>query len=286
MKSITYFGGKQRLAPKILPFLPPHTLYAEPFAGGLALLFLKPIPNCAQIHYMEAVNDLNEYLISFYRTLQDPKLLFPFITRVQATPFSFQEYQKAQTDPDKAWAFFVSSQQSFAASSSPGIPAGWAFSTKRNHPELWINKLSSLFQMAERLQSVYVDNQDALSFIQRWDSPHTTFYIDPPYPNTSHKYSNSFSLKKFKLLIDLLLSIKASFVLSAYPEPVQHLIPDTWIRRDFQQQVAASKHHSSHATEAIWIVNRANNMEDDLKVVTHVTNQFVNFRRALKSKVP
>jgi hypothetical protein len=31
---ITYYGGKQRMIKHILPLIPPHKKYVEPFAGG------------------------------------------------------------------------------------------------------------------------------------------------------------------------------------------------------------------------------------------------------------
>jgi DNA adenine methylase len=36
---ITYYGGKQNMARIIVPLLPPHRLYCEPFAGGAAVFF-------------------------------------------------------------------------------------------------------------------------------------------------------------------------------------------------------------------------------------------------------
>lgn len=37
---IPWMGGR-RLAKEILPLIPKHTCYCEPFAGGAAILFLK-----------------------------------------------------------------------------------------------------------------------------------------------------------------------------------------------------------------------------------------------------
>jgi DNA adenine methylase len=39
---ITYYGGKQQLSGRIIPLIPEHTLYCEPFLGGGAVFFRKP----------------------------------------------------------------------------------------------------------------------------------------------------------------------------------------------------------------------------------------------------
>lgn len=41
---ISYYGGKQRLASKIIQYIPPHTVYVEPFCGGCAVMFKKGLP--------------------------------------------------------------------------------------------------------------------------------------------------------------------------------------------------------------------------------------------------
>lgn len=61
---LTYFGGKQQLTENILPLIPRHDLYCEPFFGGGALFFAKaPSPT-------EVINDRINILIDFYRVCQ------------------------------------------------------------------------------------------------------------------------------------------------------------------------------------------------------------------------
>ena len=51
---ITYYGGKQQLVPTILPMIPSHRLYVEPYFGGGAVFFAK------KPSYLEVINDINE----------------------------------------------------------------------------------------------------------------------------------------------------------------------------------------------------------------------------------
>src|SRR4051794_19510946 len=62
---ITYYGGKQKLVPHILPKIPKHNLYAEPFCGGAAIFFAK------EQSEIEVLNDTNRELINFYRVVQN-----------------------------------------------------------------------------------------------------------------------------------------------------------------------------------------------------------------------
>ena len=61
---LSYYGGKQQLASKILGLIPEHRIYCEPFIGGAAVFFAKqPSP-------VEVINDTNGELINFYEVLQ------------------------------------------------------------------------------------------------------------------------------------------------------------------------------------------------------------------------
>jgi hypothetical protein len=40
--AVSWPGGKSRLLKYILPLIPAHTCYCEPFSGGLAVLLAKP----------------------------------------------------------------------------------------------------------------------------------------------------------------------------------------------------------------------------------------------------
>ena len=57
-------GGKRQLLDTILPLIPPHTRYYEPFVGGAAVLLgLRP--------EYAVINDFNAELINSYKVIRD-----------------------------------------------------------------------------------------------------------------------------------------------------------------------------------------------------------------------
>ena len=56
----------------IIPMIPKHTVYVEPFCGGATILFKKPFPCVSDRHdYREVINDLNSNVINFFKVLRD-----------------------------------------------------------------------------------------------------------------------------------------------------------------------------------------------------------------------
>jgi len=57
---IVWFGGKGHMVNKLLPLIPKHKIYVEPFGGGANLLIAKePSP-------VEVYNDLDSGLVNFF----------------------------------------------------------------------------------------------------------------------------------------------------------------------------------------------------------------------------
>src|SRR6266853_4475693 len=61
---LSYIGGKNRLAKRVIEILPKHTTYVEAFAGGAQVFFHKqPSP-------VEVLNDLDGEIVNFFRICQ------------------------------------------------------------------------------------------------------------------------------------------------------------------------------------------------------------------------
>jgi len=232
---ISYYGGKQRQAANIVPLIPKHTVYVEPFAGGAAVFFAKPWPEVGtSTHYREYLNDKDERLINLYRVLQTPEKREALVERLSLTLFSETEYAKAkdlesESDVDRAWAYYVNIQQSFINQ----LNGGWGRGVySRNLQATWAKKVARLPEYLDRMSSVGVTCDDALTIIQQLDSPQTFFYCDPPYPGAHQGHYDGYTVEDFQTLVETLNQCQGSFLLSNYEQP-SVTMPDDWERFEF-----------------------------------------------------
>ena len=215
----SYYGGKQRIASKIIPYIPKHTVYAEPFCGGATILFKKPWPTLsAKSFYREYINDANELVINFFRQLRDNgKELCKMLSIM---PLSEKEHELAkhpENEPDdlmRAYYFFTNIQQSF----SNKLNGGWGRAVIGSCSQIkWMRKTENLGQFVDRMQSVGLACQDALKFIKQFDSPQTFFYCDPPYPGTDQGHYAGYKEEDLANLANTLNSCMGSAIVSCYP---------------------------------------------------------------------
>jgi len=237
---ISYYGGKQRMAHNIVPLIPQHTVYVEPFAGGAAVLFKKPWPKVTNTHnYREVINDNKIDLINFYRTLRDPVLGPKLCDRLALTTYSRAVHKTRKQDfldpVERAASFYCDIQMSFANVQGAGWRTG-VFGV--NHAATWANKVSNLSEYIDRMSSIHIECDDAISVIKRWDSPQTFFYCDPPYPNAHQGHYKGYTQEDFNLLIETLNDAQGSFLLSNYNQPG---VPDTWERFEFASRATSKK---------------------------------------------
>ena len=126
---LTYFGGKQKLAKDILPLIPKHNLYCEPFFGGGAIFFAKSKSE------MEVINDTNGDLINFYSVVKnnykelEKEIKHTLHSREQhRTAKIVLEYPNLFTETKRAWAIWVVANESY----SSRLDSKWGYDRKRN----------------------------------------------------------------------------------------------------------------------------------------------------------
>jgi len=213
---ISYYGGKQQMLRHILPLIPDHVLYCEPFCGGAAVFWSK------QPSRVEVINDSNEELINFYRVLQTR--FKDLHQKVKTTLHSRKQHKQAweiyqaPADHDevtRAWAIFVLSSQGFGSQ----LGGSWGYDRKKGSIATKVMNKKRQFTDAlrERIERTQIDCQEALRVIKAFDSIDSFFYLDPPYPGTNQGHYGGYTFNDIEELLQILVTIKGKFLLSNYP---------------------------------------------------------------------
>lgn len=236
---ISYYGGKQKLMQEILPLIPEHILYGEPFCGGAAIFFGK------EPSKVEVLNDTNSELINFYRVAQNNYVELNQMIRV--TLHSRRLHKDASivynnphlfSEIKRAWAVWVLCTQSFASQidSSFGYDKAKDTTTKKV-----INKRDTFSEdIAIRLQHANIECADALYVIKSRDTQDSFFYCDPPYYNSDCGHYDGYTIEDFELLLKALSEIKGKFLLSSYPSDLltKYTKVNKWDFKVFEQGVS------------------------------------------------
>lgn len=213
---ISYYGGKQKLATKILSVIPDHTLYCEMFSGGAAVFFAK------QPSLVEVLNDTNKELINFYRVVQQDFISLE--KEIRITLHSRDLYRKAAViynNPDmfseikRAWAVWILSTQSFSSRLNGSF--GYDKSDQTTTKKIINNRDRFTEDYAIRLQNVQLESADAIYIIKSRDAAGSFFYADPPYFNSNCGHYDGYSEDDFENLLKTLAQIQGKFLLSSYP---------------------------------------------------------------------
>lgn len=216
---VTYYGGKQRLAPLIVSLIPPHEVYCEPFFGGGAVFFCKP-PSP-----LEIINDLDERVVTFYEVCKsDFPLLRDLIQRTPASRAVHRRTAHILKNPEgfssvrRAWAFWVQANLSFSAKLLGGY--GYAVKGAPMAKRLIGKKLSFNRRLRDRFDLVDIECNDALQVIRSRDSESTFFYLDPPYFNSDCGHYCGYLEADFTKLLETLQSVKGKWLMSSYPSAI------------------------------------------------------------------
>jgi len=176
---LRYHGGKFRLAPWILQFLPPHQRYIEPFAGAASVLLLKDRAR------EECLNDLDGQVVNVLRILRDADSAAELRRRLALTAFARAELEWSYGEPadpiDAAHRMIVRSFLGHGSDSATrSCRAGFRNRFAGNAPVDWSGYPDQVPAFSGRLRGVLLEQDDAFDIIRRHDAPGTLFYLDPP----------------------------------------------------------------------------------------------------------
>lgn len=194
-------GGKRRMLKLILPRIPKHVCYCEPFIGGGAVLFAK------ERSPVEVINDFNDTLIALYRNLQfhlpalESEIDWLFASRKNIRDFVAQP---GLTEIQRAARYLLVNRTSFGGNMrdfgiSKTVGGGIGFRKE---------VIATLLGGAqERLNGVIIESGSYERCLINYDSKDSFFFMDPPYVDcTSAAYPSwtHADMKKFRKHVEKL----------------------------------------------------------------------------------
>ncbi|AWV01972.1 DNA adenine methylase [Burkholderia sp. JP2-270] len=244
---IPWIGGKRRLADHLIPRFPAHDCYVEVFAGGAALYFMRPPAK------VEVINDVNGELINLYRVVQHhlEEFVRQFkwaLTSRQVFEWLKQTAPETLTDIQRAARFYYLQKNCFG-----GIVHGQTFGTATTAPPgLNLLRIEEELSAAHlRLASAYIERLDWADCIDRYDRPHTLFYLDPPYFET-RGYGVDFPFAEYERIAERLRRIKGRAIVSLNDhDEIRRVFDGFHIETVPLQYTVAGSHRSVERSELI-----------------------------------
>jgi len=255
-----WYGGKFNHLNWLLPLLPDATHYCEPFGGSAAVLLNRP-PSP-----VETYNDLDGEVVHFFRVLRDREE--ELIKAIGLTPFSREELRIAVEEPtdelselERARRFFVRARQVRTGLAQTASAGRWAHCKLTSRAGMagavsrWLGSVEGLSAIVQRLLRVQIENAPAIEVIQRYDSPETLFYCDPPYPHDcrgdAKAYGYEMTDRDHQHLAEVLKMVKGQVALSGYRCDLLDRLYQDWecIEAPTKQCLSVKQPR----TEALWV---------------------------------
>jgi DNA adenine methylase len=211
---IPYFGGKTRLAKRIIERIPAHGCYVEVFAGSATVLFSK------EPSRSEVLNDFDKELVTFYRVIKHHPL--EFHRQFEYCLVSRDEFDRLMrvepdtlTDVQRAVRYFYLQKSCFG-----GKVTGQTFGTSTSGPPRLnlFNLERSIHDAWVRLAQVTIERLDFRALIPKYDRPHSFFFLDPPYWQIPG-YRHDFEAKDFRDLVTTLSNAQGRFLMTINDTP-------------------------------------------------------------------
>lgn len=281
---VSYIGGKSKIAPQlIIPNIPRDIeTFVEPFSGQFWTFFkmkLEDYPNLKTVVY----NDFNPLNYNMYRCLRNHKKLLEECERLvvqqkdvyPTDPICKNNFNKFQTEIYSK-DLILGDEPNYEIAAKYVYVLTQVFSGANPEKSKFIDlkgKYHSKFtsfknklknekwqKMFERIN--VVENLDFQEVIEKYDSPTTYFYTDPPYyiVGEGDYYSNhDFDRDDHERLADCLKNIQGKFSLSYYDFVLlSEWFPKEeykWERKEFAKAAAAKKGKTQNMGIELLIMN-------------------------------
>jgi len=196
-------GGKSRHLKTILPLIPPHEVYCEPFAGGLAVFLAK------ERSKIEVINDMNGDLVALYRNVQYhvdaivSEIEFALNARQNLVEY---QAQPGLTEIQRAARWFVCNKISWA-----GIGRSFGCQGARASRR---GAMEAVLAMHERLDRTVIEQLPFDRCVKNYDRKHTFFFFDPPYLDVDPGAYRAWTVAEMEQLRTVLDGLKGKWIVT------------------------------------------------------------------------
>lgn len=269
---LSYIGGKSRIGTWIRNYVSNDVeTYVEPFSGMFWVFFKLELPKYKNLKTV-VYNDFNPLNVNLFKCVKDYNNFYNVIKNYRSQDKKlFQQFQKEIFHPD----FKVDLSKldyDTAAKYAYILTQVWSGTNPEKGKFIDLKgKYKSKFdsfkgKLVDKKWQNYFDkihiceNLDFQQVIEKYDSPTTYFYCDPPYYKTEDYYANhEFGIKTHERLANSLKSMKGKFSLSYYHfEQLDEWFPKeqyTWTSREFHKAAMAKSGKSQTKGVELLIMN-------------------------------
>jgi site-specific DNA-adenine methylase len=161
-------GGKARMAKQLSRMLPPHSTYVEPFAGGAAVFFHKPLVD------VNVIGDHDKWLADFYQQTRMGGL-----RRCRGGIKKSKGLFDRSKKQNGACYKVARTSLSFHGDRSTYVGEG---ATAKAGSVMHRNKLKRYKDYEKKLRKSHIYQGDFAAVMRKHDSPSTLHFLDPPWP--------------------------------------------------------------------------------------------------------
>jgi DNA adenine methylase len=277
---LSYIGGKSKIGKWIVPFYPEDMeTYVETFGGMFWCFFnmdLSKYPNLKKVVY----NDFNPLNYNLFQCVQNPTELKRAMDAISCqqlgeenTPSVYKE-QFVNFQSELFGSGFTINYPDYQVAAKYAYVLTQVFSGSKPETSSFIDlkgkykskyltfrdKLSKPEWVEHFLRITKIENMDFADVIEKYDSPTTYIYLDPPYWKTENYYNNhDFDRNDHERLAKVLHGIKGKFSLSYYDFELLHeWFPEDkyrWEKKEFAKAAAAKKGTKQNMGEELLILN-------------------------------
>lgn len=226
---------------EILPRIPPHRVYVEPFVGAGHVYWAK------EPSEVEVINDLDPELMKWYQDLKKRSRFSCDMTPNKEKFYRIREKPR----PLKFCDYLHLLKFSYGCKLRTYSPTKIEKCLERENPSTCtVNRLADNFdKFRDRLSRTRILKRDYREILKKFDGPDTFFYLDPPFHELSCPYVSCDVDPK--QIADAVRGLRGKWLLSYNEHPDVRAAFKGYKTEKFENQYSMNEYSTKHVVELL-----------------------------------